>query len=77
MRLFDAWRHQYVSSEKDRAVRNELVLAQHLDATLRCKYFTMWRQFPVEMAKFKMKQKRLEELRDKVRSIIPDYDVPT
>ena len=36
----------------------------------------MWKEFPNEQKRIKQRQKRLDELRSKVREMIPDYIGP-
>ena len=75
-KLFEAWK-LYKVKEKEKAIVYEILIAEHNLSRIKIKYFQIWKSFPVEQRKLKLKQKRLDELRLKVREMIPDYEGPT
>jgi len=75
LKLFEAWKF-YTVKEKRAAIEHENLVKQHNSERIKKKYFLIWKQFPDEMKRLKIRQKRIDELRSKVREMIPDYEVP-
>lgn len=72
-KLFEAIRN-YTTNEIWRGQENEVALKDHNDKRIVSMCFRMWKMFPAEMKRERERQKRLEDLRSKVREMIPDYD---
>jgi hypothetical protein len=72
LKLFTAIK-VYSSNEKMKAERNEVLIVEHNENRIKAKYLKVWREFPAEQRRLKEKQKRLDDLRSKVREMIPDY----
>ena len=72
-KLFQAW-SVYTQNEKRACVEYDLLVAEHNLSRMKRSYFLIWRQFPAEARRLRARQKRLDELRNKVKEIIPDYD---
>lgn len=75
-KLFEAWK-LYKDNEKEKAISYEILIAEHNLNRIRVKYFKIWKDFPNENRRLKEKQKRLDELRSKVRQMIPDFEAPS
>jgi hypothetical protein len=75
-KLFDAWRI-YTRQEKNKAVEYNQLVEEHNRSRLLSKYFQVWKTYPADMKRLKERQKRLDELREKVKQMIPDYEGPT
>ena len=75
LKLFEAWKF-YRVKEKRVAIEHEHLINEHNSERIRKKYFLIWKEFPSEMKRFKSRQKRIDELRSKVREMIPDYETP-
>jgi len=75
LKLFEEWKF-YTVKEKRAACEHEILINQHNTERIKKKYFSIWREFPNEMKRLKIRQKRIDELRSKVREMIPDYEVP-
>ena len=75
VKLFHAWQ---VNSrdEREKSVRDELAAERHDLMRIHKKYFKEWREFPNEMRRLKAREKRLQELRSKVKEIVPDFEPP-
>lgn len=76
VKLFHAWR-VYSRDEKRKSIQDELRAEEHDLMRIKVKYFKEWRQFPGEMRRLKARQKRLEELRNKVKEMVPDFEPPS
>ena len=63
----------YTSNERMKAEHDETLVLEHNEQRIRAKYLKEWRQFPGEQKRLREKQKRIEDLRSKVRQMIPDY----
>lgn len=72
VKLFTAMR-VYTSNERMKAERDEVIVLEHNEQRIRAKCLKEWRQFPAEQKRLREKQKRIEDLRSKVRQMIPDY----
>lgn len=75
LKLYEAWKF-YTVKEKRAAIEHENLINQHNAERIKKKYFLIWKQYPGEMKRLKIRQKRIDELRSKVREMIPDYEVP-
>lgn len=73
VKLFNAWK-VYVKNERERSIHNEVLIENHNLQRIRVKYFKMWKEYPAEMRRLKARQKRIEDLRSKVKEIVPDFD---
>lgn len=76
LKLFACWR-TYARSERERTIANASLVEQHNVNRIKVKYFARWRRLPDEMKKLRARQKRLDELRSKVREIVPDFESPS
>ena len=76
LKLFEAWKF-YRVKEKRAACEHERVIKEHNELRMRRTYFLIWKQFPAEIKRFRLRQKRIDDLRSKVREMIPDYETPT
>ncbi len=74
-KLFEAWKI-YKTNEKEKFINYEILIIEHNLSRIRFKYFKIWKEFPNEQRRVKQRQKRLNELRSKVREMIPDYEGP-
>ena len=74
-KLFEAWR-SYKYAEKEKMIGYDKLIEDFQRDQLRRKYFKMIKEYPSEMKKFRVRQKRLDELRSKVKLLIPDYETP-
>lgn len=63
----------YTTNERMKAERDEVLVLEHNEQRIMSKYLKEWRQFPAEQKRLREKQKRIEDLRSKVRKMIPDY----
>ncbi|CAF0821250.1 unnamed protein product [Brachionus calyciflorus] len=75
IKLYGYWK-VYVSLEKEKSRNYELMITEHNMLRIKTIYFTTWKNFPNEMKKERARQKRLDELRNKVKQLIPDYLSP-
>ena len=73
-RFFDAWR-VYTRVERVKYGEYEVLVREHNVTRLQACYFRLWRAYPAEARRERARQKRIDELKSKVRAIIPDYDV--
>lgn len=76
VKLFHAWR-EWSRDEREKSVRDELSAERHDLMRVKVKYFKEWREYPTEMRRVRARQKRLEELRNRVKEIVPDFQPPT
>ena len=76
LKLFEAWKF-YRVKEKRIAIEHERLIKEHNEQRIIKSYFLIWKQFPSEMKRFKLRQKRIDELRNKVKEMIPDYETPS
>jgi hypothetical protein len=72
-KLFDAWT-TYKTREKEKSKEYDLIVAQHNDKRIKIKYFNQLKMFPIEMKRDRERQKRIDNLRSKVKQIIPDFN---
>lgn len=72
LKLFQNWQI-YVAGEKEKSQNYEIMIAEHNSSRIKNKYFKLFREYPEEMKKFRARQKRLDQLRNKVKELIPDY----
>lgn len=72
VKLFHNWQI-YIAGEREKAKRYEILIAEHNLLRITAKYFKMFREYPDEAKKFRARQKRLDQLRNKVKELIPDY----
>jgi len=63
----------YTEAELARKETDELMIREHNEKRVVSMCFGVWRRFPGEMKRDREKQKRLEDLRRKVKEMIPDY----
>ena len=75
LKLFETWK-LYNKTEKQKAIQNEQLIKEHNEYRLKSNYFKIWKVYPAEMKRTRIRQKRLDELRSKVREMIPDYESP-
>jgi hypothetical protein len=73
IKLFSAWQ-VYTAHEKKKFASHESLVREHNLHRIRTTYFLIWKQFPAEARRLRARQKRIDELRNKVKAIIPDYD---
>jgi hypothetical protein len=73
MKLFTAW-HVYTLNEKKKFSSYESLVREHNLHRIQTTYFLIWKQFPAEARRMRARQKRIDELRNKVKEMIPDYD---
>lgn len=76
LKLFNCWR-EYTKTEKKKSVENEAIVERHNLKRIKAKYFKEWREFPEEMKRTRARQKRLEDLRNRVKEIVPDFEPPS
>jgi len=69
---FKIWQ-DYTQGEVIRLWRLEDVANEHNTKRLLKNGFILWRQYPAERKKEREREKRLAEMRLKVRDLIPDY----
>jgi len=74
-KLYDAIK-AYTEAELARKDSVEIMIKEHNEKRVVSRYFKVWRDFPGEMKRDREKQKRLEDLRRKVKEMIPDYGSP-
>lgn len=72
VKLFHNWQI-YVANEREKAKNYEILIAEHNCFRIKTKYFKMIKEYPDEVKKFRARQKRLDQLRNKVKELIPDY----
>lgn len=75
LKLFKVW-CVYKRNEKEKFRAYELMIVEHNILRIKINYFKIWKEYPAEMKRQKEKQKRLDELRSKVKQLIPDYENP-
>lgn len=75
MKLFKAWK-VYKTNEVLKFESYEILIKEHNLFRLRAGYFKIWKEYPAEQKRLKDRQKRLDELRNKVKQLIPDYENP-
>lgn len=73
LKLFRTWL-TYTVAEKKKYLKYDDIVREHNLSRVRKTYFTIWRQYPAEKKRTQEREKRLADLRSKVREIIPDYD---
>ena len=73
VKLFNSWR-LYAANEKAKSIRDEELVETFRQERIKRTYFNLLKAYPGEMKRLRMRQKRLDDLRSKVREIIPDYD---
>ena len=74
-KLFEAIK-VYTASEVAKKESDEVLIRDHNDRRIILGCFKMWRDFPGEMKRDRERQKRMDDLRRKVKEMIPDYGVP-
>ncbi|RNA08215.1 coiled-coil domain-containing protein [Brachionus plicatilis] len=74
LKLFQNWQI-YANSEREKSQCYEIMIAEHNSLRIRKKYFKMFKEYPEEIKKYRARQKRLDQLRNKVKEMIPDYQV--
>ena len=74
-KLFETWRI-YSLQEKEKAATYELLIEEHNESRVLTKYLKIWKEFPAETKRQRQRQKRIDELRNKVKQMIPDYEGP-
>lgn len=74
-KFFESWK-VYKVNEKRKAVEYEALIEEHDKNRIIKSYFFIWRKYPAEVKRQKERQKRMDELRSKVRELIPDFESP-
>ena len=72
LKLFAVWKI-YKQNEKKKAITYEFLIIEHNLMRIKTMYFKIWREFPAEMKRSKQRQKRIEDLRSRVKEMIPDF----
>ncbi len=75
LKLFETLK-LYKQNEKKKSIENEQLIKEHNEYRLKMNYFKIWKSYPADMKRARIRQKRLDELRSKVREMIPDYESP-
>lgn len=75
LKLFLAWK-TYTTHEKRKTIEYESIVEEHNKNRIIQTYFKIWKEFPAEIKRSRARQKRIEELRSKVKAMLPDYEVP-
>lgn len=75
LKLYKRWL-VYVKEEKNKKHSYEILVLEHSLLRIKSKYFKIWKEYPNEAKKERAREKRLGELRNKVKQLIPDYDAP-
>ncbi len=75
LKLFLAWR-AYTKHEKQKSIEYQGIVEEHNKNRIMKTYFKIWKEFPAEIKRSRARQKRIEELRSKVKAMLPDYEVP-
>jgi hypothetical protein len=74
-KLFESWR-TYKSIEKRKAKEHEVMIENHNKNRVLKTYFLIWKKYPSQIKRQKERQKRMDELRSKVKEFIPDFESP-
>ncbi|XP_033641657.1 coiled-coil domain-containing protein 191-like [Asterias rubens] len=74
MRVLQAWQ-EHITNEKLRMWKNEEVAEEHNETRILKPAFVGWRQYPKMLKAERLREKRLEDIRKKVSSILPDFGV--
>lgn len=72
-KIFQAWR-DYANEEKVASWEKERRAREHFRRLLLKRYLHAWRTLPEEIEKEKLRERRRAELRQKVASILPDFE---
>jgi hypothetical protein len=75
LKLFTQWK-VYVKSEREKGAHNEALIEVHNRERIQRVYFGLWRAYPAEQRRLKARQKRLDDLRSKVKEMLPDFETP-
>lgn len=75
LKLFQNWK-VYTNSERKKSREHEHLIERHNLNRIVRKYFRVWKDYPAELRRLKAREKRLEELRNRVREFIPDFEPP-
>ncbi len=72
-KYLQAWK-KFKDIEKEKEKDYEILLVEYNINRIKIKYFKIWKMYPAEQKQIKQKKKRMDELRNKVREILPDFN---
>jgi hypothetical protein len=75
LKLFLSWK-AYTTREKQKKIEYERIVEEHNKKRIIQTYLSIWKEYPAEIKRSRARQKRIEELRSKVKEMLPDYEVP-